>query len=364
MRSKVGILTWHQYDNFGSMLQAYALQKTIERMDMDCEIIDYYDLNTIPAPSKLAKAKFLIKKLLMTVGLNRYVDNYFSFQRFYYDKQKKSVTVTNDQTLKGLAKKYQYLVFGSDQIWAPNVFNPVYMGDFAEGLNVRLVSYAASIGLNDIPETLRPVYSRLLSRFSAIAVREEMGKQLLEEQCGISAEVVLDPTLLLNKEEYRQLQRPVQSIEEPYVFCYFLNKDHQYRERVEKYAQKHGYKVYGFSLCEQDKEWMELLPATGPEEFLWLVNHAHTIFTDSYHGTIFSIKFHKDFWTFERFASSDPVCQNSRIQQLDRALGVGKRFLPLDREPDEDNALDYESIDRKWADWRNRSLSYLQEALK
>lgn len=363
MQQKVGILTWHQYHNFGSMLQAYALQTTIGKLGLHCEIINYFDLATMSPPDRLDDVKYLVKKALSCAGFHKLLPHYYSFERFYHDRLRKTKTVTERDELKNLTSKYHSIVFGSDQIWAPNVYNPVYMGDFLDDPTKKLVSYAASIGLNDIPEELRPVYRSLLSRFSRISVREEMGKKLLKEHCGLDAEVVLDPTLLLEASEYRKIQKPVSKFKERYVFCYFLNKDHHYHQRVEEYAKLHGYKVVGVSVCEQDGAWMELLPATGPQEFLWLVDHAEAVFTDSYHGTIFSLQFHKKFWTFERFAKDDPICQNSRIQQLNHLFGIGARILAPDDPVDDRAQLDYEEIDTKLYRSREKSVRFLQEAL-
>lgn len=363
MRPEIGILTWHQYYNFGSMLQAYALQTTLRELGIQSELIDYYDLKTMPPPGKREKTKFFIKKMLAALNLQRLIGNYYSFQRFYYKRLQKSKTITSREELQQLSSRYRCIICGSDQIWAPNVYDPVYMADFADEKTVKLISYAASIGLNDIPVELQATYSRLLSRFSKVSVREEIGKRLLKEQCGIESEVVLDPTLLLKAEDYRKIEKAIDGIKEPYVFCYFLNKDHRYRERVEKYASEHGYKIYGVSACGRDKEWMQLLPQAGPEEFLWLVDHAATVFTDSYHGTIFSLQFHKNFWTFERFTKDDPICQNSRIQQLDRFFGVGIKFLALDADVDDSTTIDYRLIDEKLQFNRERSKAFLRKEL-
>ncbi len=363
MQKKVGILTWHQYYNFGSMLQAYALQTALGKLGIDNEIINYFDPQTFSPPSSTDNLKYLIKKVCSCIGLRKVLPDYFSFERFYHEKLRKSKVVADDAGLKQLSQNYRCIVFGSDQIWAPNVYNPVYMGSFADRDSVKLISYAASIGLNDIPEALRSTYRSLLLEFSQIAVREEKGKNLLKECCGLDARVVLDPTLLIEAKEYRKLQKPVYQVNKPYIFCYFLNKNHQYRERVEAYSKKTGYEIYGVSVSEQDGEWMHLLPATGPEEFLWLVDHAETVFTDSYHGTIFSIQFHKAFWTFERFAKRDPICQNSRIQQLKDTLGIGARILGPEEVWDEKSMLDYNQIDYKLQMNREKSMGYLREAL-
>lgn len=106
-------------------------------------------------------------------------------------------------------------------------FNPVYMIDFVDGKKVNKVSYAASIGLNEIPEKYVGQYSSLLGDFTSLAVREEEGARLLKDRCGIVANIVLDPTLLVNVAEYRALQstKYLPFLPSKYIFCYFLNKN-------------------------------------------------------------------------------------------------------------------------------------------
>lgn len=364
MNRRVGILTWHYHHNFGSMLQAYALQRAIEKLGFSSCVIDYYDSALSEPPTAVTYAKYLIKKAMDICGLKRLLPDYYSFQRFYYSRMKRSRRVTDREGLKRLARDCDCVVFGSDQIWAPNVFDPVYMGDFMSELPVKRISYAASIGLNDIPAHLRPEYKRLLAGFSRISLREEEGKNLLMACCGLEAEVVVDPTLLLCADEYRKMERQVQNVCQPYIFCYFLHADHAYRQRVEEYAKKAGLKIYGVSACAEDAGWMERLQAIGPEEFLWLVDHAQKVFTDSYHGTLFSLQFGKDFRTFERFSSDDPICQNSRIRQLAAMYGIGDWILAPEAPISEGQHAEPALIQKKMEAARQQSLEYLRKELQ
>ena len=94
------------------------------------------------------------------------------------------------------------VIYGSDQIWAPNCYNPFYFFHFLRGKEIRKISYAASIGLNEIPSNLVPIYKRHLQDFYKVSVREEEGKVLLNKECGIDADVVLDPTLSVDVKVY------------------------------------------------------------------------------------------------------------------------------------------------------------------
>lgn len=367
---KVGILTWHYYANFGSGLQAFALQQLISSMGYEVHIINYRN----PQICKRVYWKWFLKKLMHnTIGLfNWKIHNRTSCGTDYYQKHYLCQTKSFDtpEQLAAVVADYRLLVYGSDQIWAPNVYSPIYMGKYVpEGIGK--ISYAASIGLNEIPEDLVGEYQSNLSSFRAVSVRELEGKELLKRKCNIDATVVLDPTLMIETELYLKIQRPVKGvIEGSYIYCYFLNKNHQYKGVVEEYARRRGLQIVGSSDKEADASWMNLLTNLGADQFLWLMNNAACVFTDSYHGTIFSLLFHKRFWTFMRFAENDPICQNSRIRQLKSMFDIGGRILPPHAHMyvyqmfDESAEVDYSLFEEKLSTLRLESKRFLQEALK
>lgn len=359
---KIGILTWHYYANFGSALQAYALQKTVERMGHQTLIVNYQNPRLADKPMKewLCSMVGSVFQMIPHEKARRFS---YPFQVFRAKYMRQTRRIETGDRLTELVRDFDGIVCGSDQIWAPNVFNSIYLLEPITEKRIKKVSYAASVGLNHIPEQLQPRYRDLLNDFHAVAVREESGKRLLAELCDIHATVVLDPTLLLEADHYRTLQNKVHGLPEKYVFCYFLNKEHQYRTRVEEYAREHGLEVVGVSENSDDSGWMKGLKNIGPQEFLWMIDHSHAVFTDSYHGTIFSLLMHKEFFTFERFSSSDPICQNSRIYQLDRWFGIGGRILGARDVPEQCPALCYEHIEARLQEAREISRQYLSGAL-
>ncbi len=256
------------------------------------------------------------------------------------------------------------VVCGSDQIWAPNVFNPVYMLDFVPD-DIPKISYAASIGLNEIPDDLVGTYQKLLSRFQSISVREKQGAQLLDQRCGIKSEVVLDPTLLVNADHWKKLEKKINR-KDKYIFCYFLNKHHRYKGAVQAYTKRRGIAVIGCSANPEDASWMTILGNDiGPCEFLWLIHHAEAVFTDSYHGTIFSLLYHKPFVTFERFESSDKICQNSRIYQLDDHFCLSQRIIRVTHDTEiVIDDFDYDMFERRLCELRKSSMEFLKRALE
>lgn len=362
MRRSVGILTWHYYSNFGSALQAFALQTALEKLGCRAKIINYRNKKYGLRSGSKDNIRFILNKTLGKLPGkfgSRFNYPYLCFQKSYL---KETGIFQEESKLGEICRKFDAVVCGSDQIWAPNVFNPVYMADF-DAPNTKKISYAASIGLNDIPEELVGKYKELISEFDAVSVREEKGRELLSEKCGISSKVVLDPTLLVDVTDYKKLEKPVKNINEPYVFCYFLNKDHKYRERVESYAKRYNLKICGFSVSGSDSQWMDTVKRISPCEFLWLISNADTVFTDSYHGTIFSLLYHKKFYVFERFNKDDPICQNSRIGQLDSWFGIGNVTLSEDKMPTEPWQYDFGRFEESLKKERKMSIDFLTEAL-
>lgn len=359
---KIGILTWHYFSNFGSALQAYALQTAIKKLGKDVQIINYCAPN-----SSSRKGKDDLRWCIGSVfgafyheGNSRFLYPAVRFRRKY-------MQLTNychsREMLAEVSAGFDAIVCGSDQIWAPNVFDPIYMLDFISAQDVKKVSYAASIGLRSIPEELCCRYHDFLLPFHAISVREEQGAALLAEKCSIAANVVLDPTFLPDRAEYDRLQRPLSDIKRPYVFCYFLNESNGYQDVVQAYAEKNGLEIVGFSRKTEDAQWMRMKSYLGPEEFLWLIDNAAAVFTDSYHGTIFSLLYHKEFFTFERFKKGDPVNQNSRIEQLNQWFGISDRILYEGKDLAQCEPMDYTRFEQRLAEERTHSLAYLKEAL-
>lgn len=366
MKNKnIGILTWHYYNNPGSGLQAFALQDTLKELGYNAKLVNYHDYVHGDVSSLRYKAKMLIISLLVRISpwaRQRYSGH--DDIRYY---QKKYLTETKlfqkPERLSSIANGFATIVYGSDQIWAPNVYNPIYMGAYVPD-HVRKISYAASIGLNDIPDDMVETYKHNLSSFHAVAVREQEGKVLLKRRCGIDATVVLDPTLMVNVDVYSKMQRSVDGIKGKYIFCYFLNKEHQYRAKVEQYAKEHNLQIVGVSDKADDANWMNRLTNIGADQFLWLINHAETIFTDSYHGSIFSLLFHKNLWTFVRFAEDNPICQNSRIRQLQNNFNLSHRIINSNSEIDDTKVIDYDYFEKRLAELRKSSFTYLRNALK
>lgn len=354
MKKRIAIVTWYNSKNFGSQLQSYALYSTIKSLGFDVNMIYFHKH---PCIRKLYYniLNILPRKLVHLFNKNVDTPRYLFIKDFLTEH-----FVNYSKPLN----EYNAVVCGSDQIWAPNVFNPIYMLSSVPD-KITKFSYAASVGLNDIPETLTSEYSRLLSRLSAVSVRENNGKELLQKKCGIESTVVLDPTLLLSANDWAKIEK-IPTIEEPYIFCYLLNTSHNYKNLILDYQKKTRYKVVGITENVNDEEWMDVLEykSVGPREFLGLIHYAKAVFTDSYHCTIFSMHFNRPFVTFERFKNTDKICQNSRIQQLDQYFNISRNIvIPNKCEALKPYPVSHMEFEGKRKYLKVNSISYLKKAL-
>ncbi len=353
-RKNVAIVTWYHSKNFGSQLQAYALYYVIKRFGFDVYMI------CLCNHARLRKIYYCILNSLphrIARLLNKSVEEpSYQFVKTYLEEK----SVPPQEFKSG----FDAVVCGSDQIWAPNQFKPYYMLSIVPD-KVNKISYAASIGLENIPDDLVNDYKKYVGRINHVSVREDKGKELLEKKCGIESTVVLDPTLLVDKKEWDFIKREP-DIKRNYIFCYFLKKDHQYGSLVKDFAKQKEFTIIGVSDNTDDALWMQLLShqQVGPCEFIGLIEGAKAVITDSYHGTIFSMLYHKPFILFERFNKEDNICQNSRIEQLKKYFGIDDRVVnpnlinQLDITP-----IDYSKFEPSLAILREKSMRFLKDAL-
>ena len=334
-KTKVGILTWHDPSNCGSTLQAYALHLYLRNQGVDARIISYVpqwcrgDYMQMPL-SKLSckrQLKRLVKDGLLPfyyhlpTQVQKKINPFFPF---YYHFCKMTSACTED-TIAKVCKPFTTIISGSDQVWNPCFIDPIFLQNFADN-NINKISYAASLGGKKMPEELANLYKSCLSSFRAISVRENDGRDMLKS-IGVNSEVHIDPTLLIDAAHYRSISRSIPHTTKPFAFCYFLPTDREYNLQVQEYIKKHNLEAVGFSANKEDYDWMHSVGNMGPLEWLWLVDNAAVVLTNSYHATIFSLIFHTPFYTFVRFTPEDPVCQNSRLEQLNSYFDIADYLI-------------------------------------
>lgn len=330
---RVGILTMHKVDNVGSALQAYALQRVVESLGYECELIDYLYPTTehlayqnrvvqVRELSILELITYLLRKI--KASLRKKTDNPFDqFYKANFHCSKQSFS--NRLQLMSDYPSYDIYISGSDQVWNPQYigFDTSFFLDFApEG--ARRVSYASSFSINKVPVEFTKAYQRELMKFDSISVRERSGVNIVKELTGKNCENVCDPTLLLNAEQWAELaEQSIFKTNEHYILVYLMAYAYNpypdvydYIERV--YKQLNLPVVFFNGWGGQKGNLQEIrVSVKGPNEFLYLFSHADYVITDSFHGTAFSLIFNKPFITC--IQSRDTI--DSRITNLLNEIG-------------------------------------------
>jgi len=359
MAKRIGIITFLHNDNYGSTLQAWALQKAVREMGYDAEHIDY-------KPSKAEKIRNLLQSgnspKLIVEGLRKRAvkagnqgaqKKAQSFAPFYKKQMHLSPVCADHKALKKQASLYDVLLCGSDQIWSPVWLNPAYFLDFAP--RKPKVAYAPSMGVSASGnEKKARLIKRLANEFSAVSMREEEGAKVMKELLGREIPTLPDPVCLQSRETWQKLGvRPGRK--HPYLLCYFIGDDPSYWDRVERYARKTGLRVKVIPVTENayHQPW-DLADGLSPQEWIGYLDEAAYICTDSFHGAVFASILQRPFSVFRRYRDDDPESKNSRIDNLMRALS-------LDQDGED---IPWETVASRLNSMREEGLSWLEESLR
>ena len=384
IKKKIGLCICYDTYNYGSMLQSYATCKIIKKMDYSYEIINYSRKLTIgllfrsitKIPHQL-KSRIIGKKEKKRIskidGLNQNLRKRHEYFKKFIDENFENSLSNKCDTLKqltSLSRKYDIVLVGSDQLWNPTGYSTRFYNLLFVDENVKKISYATSFGVSNIPNSKKRIAKKFLNRLDAIGVREIRGKEIIEELTGRSAQVVLDPTLLFNQEEWLEfIPNSPKIINDKYILCYLLGDNVCHRNAVSEFARKRNLKVVTLpfldKFVEVDLDFGDYkLFDIGPQEFLNLIRNAEYVFTDSFHGTVFSILNKKQFITFNRFSTDSKNSRNSRIDSLFSLLGLEDRRSTDMNFSKIDYKIDYDAVDSKLDLLRKKSLDYLGSSLK
>ena len=370
---RVATMTFHMAKNYGAMLQAYALQKSIESIGASCEVLDYrlpyiYDREGIPTYAEFVREAGFLR------GNARYLIRHFNgwyrtlpaarrkFDRFMREDLKLSERAIFDKA--ELRKtKYDAVVFGSDQIWSPfhtGGFAPEYLGEYFDPDQTALISYAASCGKDHLDPDYRDAFLERLRRFSAVSVRKKSLAQYLNEECGISAQAVLDPVLLADPAIWEPLAEQGEiRIKEPYLLIYSFGAGDDIYKLAKKVAEERHLKPV--AICYQKNpalKGIEQIDYAGPKDFLYLLKHADFVCTTSFHGLAFSMLFEKNYYCIghPRFSQ--------RERDLSDSMGLMDRYVEDWTAMRNSTDCDFTDAREKLACAREESRRFLENALR
>lgn len=349
---QVGIITFHRAVNYGAVLQAYALQRAVEKLGHEAEIIDYrcskIEKDVSPMAGFAAGEAFVsaAKKCVFRCRKN------LAFHIFFKKYVMLSSRVDSQKDLSKLCKKYDVVYTGSDQVWNIDCSgsDTAYFLDFITDKQKKN-AYAASFGMDKLARDDPFDYKTLLADFNNISVREKSAVSIVKETAGRDSDVVLDPTLLLGKKEWEKVvsKRP---IKDKFIFVYYIRSPKNLLKYAKELSKKTGYRII------DAKSSFEFFKQCSPGDFLSWIYHSEYFVTNSFHGTVFSLIFHKKF-AIELNNGKDI---NNRSKELLDLVGVDRDIDEMDVAAI-DNEIDYRSVDEAIRAEREKSLSFIKKTM-
>ena len=335
--------------NYGNRLQNYALQTVLDSKGFKCE--------TIPI------RRDMLKKIILKIFLKTFLSLFISkYKNVCWDKFNLRISwsryILNSHDINN---QYNYFVAGSDQIWNP-MFKFNSDREFLSFVcDEKKISYAASFGIEELPKEYVDLYRERLKKFRSISVREYSAAAIIKELGMPKPMVVLDPTMLLSADQWLKIAKKMNYFSEKrYVVKYFLGKqDNNIDEIIKKKALEFNASVIDISSNNYLNQCK-----VGPAEFISLFYYSKAVFTDSFHGSVFSIIFHKPFWVFDRPYEEGAGTMTSRLDTLLDTFELKKqRINNLNLCKNKSMEWDYSKVENIISKKRTESLDFLDKAM-
>lgn len=364
---RIGIITINDCDNYGNRLQNYALQRFLQQKFGEINTVWWSANSYLPITGSPYAFKNIIKYILNWKNQRGDVSKHYVKKGIREYNIKKftdgHISIKYDYAIKDtLNSQYDYFIVGSDQVWNPffwgNIdnYSKAYFLQFAD--NDKRIAYSASFGISELSRKHKKLFKKGLDGISHISVREEVGARIVKELTGRDVPVLVDPTLLLSQKEWQQISfAPEWYDGEKYILTYFLGKVPMV---LQKLANEYGYKIYNL----MDKEDLNLYTSR-VEEFLWLIEHAQLVCTDSFHACVFSIIFNIPFLVVNR-EQVGMVDMTSRLDTLMKLFGYQDRFVDFntfDIDFSKVMIMDFSKVVDVQDRERERSLSFFKQAM-
>lgn len=355
---------WHV--NFGQSLQCYAIYKVCEKMGNEVKVIRYREKEK----RDFIKFKFpfrFLNEMYENYCQRRFIENGYNirtrfFQKFIKDNVNLTKPCYSKKDVENATKNSDILICGSDQVWNPANFNDIYTLNFGNK-NQKRISYAASGIIKDTSVFLEKYkkLGKILDKFYKVSVRESSGKDILSKYTNNRIEEVLDPTLLLSKDEWDKVSKKYE-ISESYILCYSLQGIRSYKMLLRNLMKQHNARkiVYIEANVPQINGCNEFIKVSdiGPAEFLYLIKNAKAVYTDSFHGIAFSIIYEKQFYTFSN-KFNQTFSYNDRKNDILRKLNIGSRECYTISDIEKLSKIDYKEVIKVLNKEKERSINFL-----
>ena len=356
MSKKIGILTIIDKKNIGNRLQNFALQEFLKENRFYAQTIR----NAGSITFRL-RIKWLMKSILKEKNRLKRLIRYLNFRKFNKNIHFSNIYIYKCKKSNLVKKSFKYVIAGSDQVWNCTFinFSDIYFLPFVDPK--KRIAFSASFGINEIPEDKRDYYKNRLNEMNKISVREERGKEIIEELTGRKdVEVLLDPTMLIETESWENVSKKPKQWdkieEEKYILNYFLGKlSEKRRAEIERVAKENNCKIINI-LDKNDPFY-----SCGPSEFLYLEKNAFLVCTDSFHSSVFAILFNTPFVVFDREDSTTKM--NSRLDTLLKKFNIQDRWFDK-KIKDSQMIADYKNVNKILNEERSKAKKFITEALK
>jgi len=366
---KIELITLHNAKNYGSILQTYATQNIFKNLGCDVEVINYSReslkdenlvdvlINSSSMFSKNALTK-MVGKLFLVPSVKKECKVFNGFLKENINLSKKYENFEELEKNPPIADIY---CTGSDQVWNSDWNRGIEKAYFLDFINnKKKISYASSIGKDKLLEEEKGITKELLEKYEHISVREQSAVKIIKDLGINDVELVLDPTLMLNKQEWKKLEVKL-PIKQKYILVYQLNtKNPEFDEYVKKLSKEKKMPVVRVSVAlYQILKYGKFKFCPTVNEFVSYFLNAEYVVTDSFHATAFAINFNK------KFVSIFPNKFSTRLQNILDITGLQNRRLT---DPNNlkliDEDINYEEVNKIMENARGKSMEYLKKAIK
>lgn len=384
---KILILTQPLHTNYGGLLQAYALQQILKRMGHDVVTDRLGVIQKLPLWNRVLRFLYHATQFYILKNYRYYPYRYLFFSFDKESKAKRSIAANTERFVNihvdtidlftrsnenviNTVRQFDAIVVGSDQVWRATMSDiPTYFLSFTKAMNVKRIAYAASFGTDDLSEYSKKdmkIASESIKLFDAVSVREKSGMHLCRDYFHMDTVHVLDPTMLLSKDDYLKL---IEGEDKPcskdMLLTYVLDRTQEKNDIIQRVGEalnltpcENGAIKYFYNVVESN-----VSECTYPSVSQWLAGFrdAQFVVTDSFHGTVFSIIFNKPF-----VAILNSKRGSSRFISLLSVLGLEDRLISAANEFSKEHLkpMDYSSVNKILNDWKYQSISYIERHLK
>ena len=354
----IGILTFHRAVNYGAVLQCYALQTVLNQMGVENEVVDYrcsfiekrYALKPSVSPIHvkhfLAEVKTMPKRKAARNAFDLFLTNNIALSRIYYK-----------ENIESCCERYKGIITGSDQVWNLSITgeDTTYALDFVNG-KTRKLSYAASIGPKSIRKDYENKLLQCLQSYDILSVREPAAVDTVSRMADKLVHVDVDPTILPDISVWNVLAHRSEMKEKDFIFMYIMQPSDVLYDTAVALAKQNNLKIFTISMVNDKRKIGKDMQGASIEDFLWMVKNASYIITNSFHGIMFALRFHKQFyWAYQQGSHMS----NSRFDMLVEQYGIDKRCCRDNESYKECSFLDFDDIEQIMFHQREQSIANL-----